>query len=67
MKTTSSIVTIVGFTLERYLPIPQVTIKCDDGSKIVITESFFNTHGFKLGDAVTISISDISDEEGENQ
>ena len=58
MNTTSKNVKITGLRLEEFLPTPQVVIEFDDGSEIIITECSFNTHGFKLRDEVTISISD---------
>jgi len=60
MRTIGKNVKIVGFRLEEFLPTPQVVIEFDDGSEIIVTECFFNTHEFKLRDEVTISISDTS-------
>ena len=62
MKSTAKNVEINGFWLNKHAPIPEVTISFDDGSEMVITETFFRTHNFKLGDKVTIAISDSSEQ-----
>ena len=60
MKSTAKNVEIIGIYLNKYTPIPEVSLAFDDGGEMIITELFFKQHDFKLGDKVTIAISDSS-------
>ena len=62
MSSTAKNVEIIGIWLNKHTPLPEVTLSFDDGSELVLTELFFNKHGFKIGDKVTITISDSSNQ-----
>jgi len=54
---TSRFVKVVGFRLDEFTPIATIIIEFDDGSEMVLSEHFFNRHGFKLRDKVIITIN----------